>query len=416
MFKVALIFSLFVFSPALAEPSSPFGEPVDGLQLGLTVNRTTFAPGEVLYVRGFYQNVSEHLLAVPGFASIWPRGILHIRTPDGRVYISERGGRSMTWAGSLQIDPGHLAALNHPLRFRFCRPPHPWWEPADKENTQPIDMSRPGRYKLWAEHEAEAVGELGASGWSGRVSSPVITVTVRPMPVDKRKMQPTDAQLADIDELGVVPNRKKMDIYHARVTRLRLAAARTENEGLAIELAKQLIQDWDAGEYAVVPNLFVILSDRSGHKHAEPGIDGPYLKMLAGAVVERLDNRQLVEKVPENVRNRGSWFGPMKSLHFATIYAYHHPRDKAFIEQLGAKLQSALKDARDPKPIWQAMLDAKVLHDGMTVEQAIELLGEPTSRGEKSIDWYHSTPRHVNPGIRGKIEDGKIVEWKMYTG
>jgi hypothetical protein len=52
----------------------------------------------------------------------------------------------------------------------------------------------------------------------------------------------------------------------------------------------------------------------------------------------------------------------------------------------------------------------------MTPDAAIEILGPPSSRGDTSLSWYISTPRHVNPGLSAKVERGKITGFHRYSG
>jgi hypothetical protein len=64
------------------------------------------------------------------------------------------------------------------------------------------------------------------------------------------------------------------------------------------------------------------------------------------------------------------------------------------------------------------LLELEVLHPGMSVEAAIEILGPPSHRdGDRGyVGWHISSPRHVNPRLSAEVDDGKIIRFKMGLG
>jgi hypothetical protein len=78
-------------------------------------------------------------------------------------------------------------------------------------------------------------------------------------------------------------------------------------------------------------------------------------------------------------------------------------------------------------------MDLGVLYPGMTADEAVEILGSPTTRRIPVVDrnaptsvdakesshhmqdgllrWHLVSPRHVNPVLTAEIRDGKVVRF-----
>jgi len=67
---------------------------------------------------------------------------------------------------------------------------------------------------------------------------------------------------------------------------------------------------------------------------------------------------------------------------------------------------------------WRILIERKVLKPGMTREELLDILGGPTGRrerdGREHLYWYRDSPRHVNPGVRAVVEDGKVTSVEEY--
>lgn len=58
--------------------------------------------------------------------------------------------------------------------------------------------------------------------------------------------------------------------------------------------------------------------------------------------------------------------------------------------------------------------DRGVLVVGMSQQAVVELLGEPTKRKGKYLQWYFSSPMHINPGFVAYVAD-EVVESFQWT-
>ena len=157
----------------------------------------------------------------------------------------------------------------------------------------------------------------------------------------------------------------------------------------------------------------------------KPHIDGPYLRILARMSVPD-DANQLY----------------FRGYHAAVAYLKLHPEDHEIYWRLrlaatrDAKVEALPKwdgkrllepeKIKRPSPLplrhyglndaWEILLKLKVLKPNMPVEDAVRILGNPESRTENSIRWYHRTPRHVNPMLLGELTDGKIIRFRNSKG
>src|SRR5262249_33192896 len=137
------------------------------------------------------------------------------------------------------------------------------------------------------------------------------------------------------------------------------------------------------------------------------GIDGPYLKGLAEWELEAIASRS----TKSGVHGRSVTLGVEQ----VTVYLALHPDDEAMRKKL---VDAAEGSCRLDGPhvlriseAWSILIRQGVLHDGMTVEEARAILGAPTREGKDYLEWYVSTPRHVNPSLSARMTNGKLKEW-----
>ena len=178
-------------------------------------------------------------------------------------------------------------------------------------------------------------------------------------------------------------------------------------------------------------NLFHLISARAfslgENREIIPHLDGPYL--------ERLARMSIPDDAGEVV---------FREHYGAVAYLKLHPDDYELYWRLrlaatrDAKVhllpQWNIKDERNEKweemhdllrkhyprairnyglrDAWDILLQLEILKSGMTLEDAIKILGEPTHREKEGIRWYHDTPRHVNPCLNAVVKDGKIVSFR----
>jgi len=208
---------------------------------------------------------------------------------------------------------------------------------------------------------------------------------------------------------------------------LKEALAQPANEGLALEVLRQARELKAAGrkDENSFHWLLIFLHSRSGTQ--DLAIDGPYLKSFAQLILELME-----ESFQEKTGRVGgiSW-QPL------VIYLKAHPEDKDLRDRtkrlaLANAKVSTFQLPRDAKAeqirdsgyhhrvharlgfSWNILLQLGVLHDGIDVDKAVEILGEPTSKRDNKINWHYDSMMHINPAMDARIEKYKIVEFKRY--
>ena len=252
----------------------------------------------------------------------------------------------------------------------------------------------------------------------------------QPDATSQKSEQPTAEQLAAIDTLQHVPptSIEGRDL-------LKTAMTQKENEPLAEHLVQLALKDAPRSD-----DFIVMIANRAASVDRNPeaggmlklGIDGPYLKTAALAVIDSLEH-------PPKDGNHQRLLRSSYGVQIAIAYLRFHPEDKKAwqelvdLAELHANLpppvtfesikRHAANGAEQPSPnwfsapsAWQVLLELGVLHPSMTVDEAIKILGPPSRRGENAMFWYISTPRHVNPGLSAKTKDGKILEFGRFLG
>ena len=67
-----------------------------------------------------------------------------------------------------------------------------------------------------------------------------------------------------------------------------------------------------------------------------------------------------------------------------------------------------------PWTSWKILFAMGVLHDGMSLAKATEILGEPR-RDKTFVNWYYNSMMHVNPNLNGEITQGVGGETVHFT-
>ncbi len=62
------------------------------------------------------------------------------------------------------------------------------------------------------------------------------------------------------------------------------------------------------------------------------------------------------------------------------------------------------------------LLDGGAITEGMTVQSLVEVMGEPSKRGDGFLQWYFASPRHINPGlivhvVRNQVTKAQLSYW-----
>ena len=431
MRTVALVALLAVTSaPARsagdAEKEAPkFGKVAKGLRIALSPDRRVLCPGETLHLRAYFWNVGSAQLSLPR-ESGWPVGELHLKTPAGEVFTFGRlSDRKWPEANFYAIRAGAIDWLRQ-MHLRMTTQPE-GWVPQAPAKTAPLSLRKEGTYSVWMVYEVPALEGSGAYGWSGKAVSNVLTFRVRAIAPAKRLQRPTARQRGDLDMYVRGTDVAKRRQAYAR---LKPALMLTENEGLALavlaELKKHPRRASDRCP-AWWNNLFYCLTLRTGDPidARELGIAGPCAKALAEFVMDSFDGPG-EPSVP-------SWVGQW-AINPVAAYVKLHPEDKKLRDRLAALAKASARAATEagaatrpgagtrptgsapklgPVAAWKILLALGVLRDGMTAEQAVDILGKPTERHAEHVGWHITTPSRVNPYLVADLAEGKLVKWKV---
>jgi hypothetical protein len=403
-----------------------FGQVAKGLRIALSSDRRVLCPGETLQLRGYFWNVSSDRLSLP-LESGWPAGELHVKTPAGDVFtFGRRSDRKWPEEKSHGVRAGAIDWLRQ-MHLRVMTGPEGWFAKAPAKSA-PLTLGKEGTYSAWIVYEVPEPEGAGGRGWSGKAVSNVLTFTVRAMPPAKRSQKPTARQRTDL-EMYVRGN--DVDKRRQAYARLKPALMLTENEGLALAVLAELKKHPRRASDRCPPwwnNLFYCLVLRTGDPidAREVGIAGPCAKGLAEFVMDSLDGPAGQPSIP-------SWVGQW-AVNPVAAYVKLHPEDTKLRDRLAAmakadarapaETKAATRPDAETKPAgaapkigrataWKILLELGVLRDGMTPEQAAEILGKPADRDAKHIGWYIETPKHVNPYLVAELAEGKLVKWKV---
>ena len=62
---------------------------------------------------------------------------------------------------------------------------------------------------------------------------------------------------------------------------------------------------------------------------------------------------------------------------------------------------------------WNILQGTKVLREGLSLEEAVALLGSPTAIKGDAVEWYYNSEMHVNPCLRCMLSKGRIQSIKQ---
>ncbi|HKD36526.1 MAG TPA: hypothetical protein VKB78_06985, partial [Pirellulales bacterium] len=290
----------------------------------------------------------------------------------------------------------------------------------------PLSLRALGEYRIWFEEVVPPVAGAPQEAWSGKATSNAVRLVVTRFQPNEHRAAPTAEQTQAIEKL----EGSASTAIDGRDL-LQQAMMRAENEQLASHLVDLCLQD---DRRAM--DFIVMIANRACNPDPEDamngalqlGIDGPYLKTAAMAAIGAFEN-------PPRDPNHLRVFRSMYGVNIAIAYLRFRPEDTASRDRLvklakqSARLPPAMtlgshKDVGNQKqemPLsaaaaWQVLLELEVLHPGMSVDDAIEILGQPSSRSDEGLTWYVSTPRHVNSGLGAEIKEGKIARFRRYSG
>jgi hypothetical protein len=90
------------------------------------------------------------------------------------------------------------------------------------------------------------------------------------------------------------------------------------------------------------------------------------------------------------------------------------PDDPAVRKEAGDLAAKLAPDLPGNRLVWNVLLKAGVLKDGMTLNDAEKLLGPPTDKSGKVVGWYFNpTNRHVAPYLHAQPTEEGLMGWKL---
>jgi hypothetical protein len=425
-----LVFVRFLATPATSIAADPISlaTPAIAIDAVLKTDRTEYHPGEVVRVVGSLKNAGSVELKLPSNSLIWPFAFaaLHIHTPNGDDCTYDPYGGNPLRSSFAAITPrGYATKLpagdDHLLfqkELRLTRDLIAW-----SDNGRPVDklsLRLPGRYQIWFEYRVPPVAGAPTDAWTGVAKSNTIEFTVADLLPARQLTALTAEQRATIEKIQHAPP-TSTDGLDFLGQQMLLA----ENEPLAARLVELCLAD-PPRNMDFIRLVWLRACSTDFEKGANGplllGIDGPYLKTAGLAAIDAIEQTKPQE--PHRQAFRSSY-----GIDLAIAYLRFHADDADSRERL---VKIAKQSAPIPSPhgfdkrpatgpistpeAWTVLTELGVLHAGMTIDEAIAILGQPSGRSDKSLTWYLESPRHVNPGLSAKFENGRIVAFSRYSG
>ena len=386
-----------------------WGADVRGIQVAVRLSdgRGEYHPGEILNWLVLVKHAGTMALHLP-----WNEGgnhvTVHVRTADGQecVYLPPITKTAHQWRSSM----GSGGWVAKHASWRLTETSSYGWVDAKKPDA-PVSVSlrKPGTYRMWAEYEVVAAKDAPANAWEGKAVSGVVEWTVAELPVARRNLGLTAQQESDVrDWLAVEPGNARSVVWDRMYKDLTWA----ENEGLAMRLAAIV-----SSEPKHALEGMYLLRHRSGEAN-EIGIDGPYLKEAANAVLLVGEGRYAVER---------PFFNNFNQYSLVAVYLRLHPDDVEMRDRVVALAKSYCKLSEDGTwlrpasenetagmPLataWNFLLQTGVLYEGMPIDEATELLGKPTRQDKQGISWVLKSQSRAITMVGATHDGEKIVTW-----
>jgi hypothetical protein len=208
----------------------------------------------------------------------------------------------------------------------------------------------------------------------------------------------------------------------ATVDRVRWALERTENEGFALYTVAMLKTHQPKDDKQTYPrwwgNLSYFVMRRAYSQYdgdSSLRIVGPYLDEFIPIALEETERR---------LEGRAVWSGGYEGL----LLDYLKYKPESPIRQ---RLDSLARQYAKVPPgapngdrqirhrlsvAWGMLLSLEIIHDGMTVSEVTDLLGEPTTRVAGHVSWnYETGSRAKEYGIDGKVSSNGERETIEFT-
>ena len=441
--------ALFIAACTLALPHGPKTERWamsasgdDGrVRVTVEVYRDIVAPGEISYLRATSEVLVDGPLRFPQ-RHHQPLAFLYLETPDGKVFFYSQGGVSPTSYRALEkkdYDRFFLVKKGPAGQVIRCdasmtSPSPDWWDAKTLDRAKP-NLRNEGVYEAWGKYSIPKVKGVPDDVWTGSVETKRVRFRVKAMPVADRRAEATEEQIehlnAYVEYIDAFISGKKyekerpptieMPQWLSLDQRIEWALQRTENEGFARYIVKQLRKHQPMNRDDEYPrwwsNVSRFVANRAYNNRSygeRPlAIVGPYLEEFSAIAIDELE-REL------KGRKGGALHSSPHHWHSIVLGYVTHKPDSPLRKQLEMLARQYAKIPDDP-PLrdrilrnqlavsWNTMYSLGMFRDGMPLAELKELLGEPVLRKDDTVLWNYGTgSRRMEPGVSGKIiHDGK---------
>ena len=405
------------------------------IECQVRLERTEFHPGEIVRIRGYVENTGDKPVRLPAFGHTTQFFVCapKLTTPDGRHLSYEplaenplRSSSSSTVRHPTELASGHeRLAFDLSLRLSAGQP---FWRSGEPSKPAEPSLRGTGEYRISFVLHADPRDGAPADAWTGSITSDEVAFSVRELKPGERRDEATPMQLAALEKLATL---EVLDTTLLEGLQRQLLEA--ENEGLAAAVIDYCRQDRRWAQHLIGALAARACSPAPSHGwrgRLLVGIDGPYLKTAAELTVKALCE-------PTDDSNSLRLFPTM--LNATLVYLRLHPEaadlrqtlisaaKRVVLQRIRRKPGAAAERDFEPEPAapairlsrvggWTVLLELEVLHAGMPVDAAVEILGPPDSRQKvpkasdrEQLVWRLGSGNRVDPFLSLEAQDGKVV-------
>ncbi len=387
-------------APAIAEPMQ-WGDPVSGVRLGIAIksmSQSEFHPGEFVRLSVKVQPERKILLPCDIAYNLEYYTIVHIVTPDGHKAVWDPGFGMAVQGNAHHAQDWYKTAetASASPQVRLARGRASWFDAA--KDQPELSMRKSGKYRMWLEFRVSPDPKAPRGAWRHTAKSGEVEWHVADLPAAERLLTMTDEQKQLVDSWLAGKHTIDIDMEKRMNDPLVKQILLAKNEGMAARLLEVLKHDKSVNH---VLDAWLMLALRAGSTDdGDLGIDGPYLKQLA------LWELDLVEgKLPwpspatqKGAANRSTYQTALYGLQAVhggglveqvLVYLAFHPEDRLVRNRLIK--QSSLGGALGGSVTgWQVLIKLDVLKKGMTLADAVKLLGAPSRQNSDFAEWWWS--------------------------
>jgi hypothetical protein len=128
------------------------------------------------------------------------------------------------------------------------------------------------------------------------------------------------------------------------------------------------------------------------------------------AEVARL--KDILYKVPATKPDQARLDKDLRALSDLNKALNEKPDDKAVLKEAAALAKQLGPHLPGNGFVWEILLKTRTLKDGLSLAEALLILGPPTDMSKEHAGWYFNPlGRHVAPYLRAKVTKEGLVDW-----